>query len=97
MRRLGLKRLKVYLDSTGGMRGSLALYGLPITYLINPQGLVIGYIVGAVEWGAPKHADSCANSAGDGRQGVEEIEIVPPRKGIYPQIEKEFCNSLISR
>jgi thiol-disulfide isomerase/thioredoxin len=30
--------------------GALPLWGLPITYLIDKRGLVIGYITGAVSW-----------------------------------------------
>jgi len=30
------------------------LYGLPISYLVDRKGLVIGYIVGAVEWDSPQ-------------------------------------------
>lgn len=54
VRGLGLENLDVYLDFTGTIAKGFPLYGLPITYLIDRRGLVIGYIVGAVEWDSPK-------------------------------------------
>src|SRR3546814_2164248 len=44
VRRLGLKSLSVYHDFTGRMQEAFPLYGLPITYLIDQDGLVVGYI-----------------------------------------------------
>lgn len=54
VRRLGLKNLSVYHDFTGRMQEAFPLYGLPITYLIDQDGLVVGYIVGAAEWDSPE-------------------------------------------
>ena len=54
VRGLGLKNLDVYLDFTGMMAKAFPLYGLPITYLIDRRGLVIGYIVGAADWDSPE-------------------------------------------
>jgi thiol-disulfide isomerase/thioredoxin len=34
--------------------GALPLWGLPMTYLIDKRGGVVGYITGAVEWDSPK-------------------------------------------
>jgi thiol-disulfide isomerase/thioredoxin len=53
VRRLGLKDLQVYLDVTGNAAKVFSLYGLPITYLIDQNSRVIGYITGAVEWDSP--------------------------------------------
>jgi thiol-disulfide isomerase/thioredoxin len=50
VRRLGLRNLTVYQDFTGTTAEAFPLYGLPITYLLDPGGDVIGYIVGAVDW-----------------------------------------------
>jgi thiol-disulfide isomerase/thioredoxin len=50
VRRLGLTNLAVYQDFTGAAANAFPLYGLPITYLIDRDGRVIGYIVGAVDW-----------------------------------------------
>ena len=54
VRGLGLKNLDVYLDFTGTTAKAFPLYGLPITYLIDRRGLVIGYIVGAADWDSPE-------------------------------------------
>lgn len=53
VRRLGLTNLNVYQDFTGRVQAALLLYGLPITYLIDSNGLVLGYLVGATEWDSP--------------------------------------------
>jgi thiol-disulfide isomerase/thioredoxin len=50
VRRLGLKNLSVYQDFTGRAQDGFPLYGLPITYLIDRDGLMVGYIVGAAKW-----------------------------------------------
>ncbi len=54
VRRLGLRSLSIYQDFTGRAKNAFALYGLPITYLIAQDGLVVGYIVGAAKWEAPE-------------------------------------------
>lgn len=57
--RLQLKNLDIYLDpelrtayfeTTSANRARFALYGLPITYVIDHEGLVMGYIYGASRW-----------------------------------------------
>ncbi|MEQ8249584.1 MAG: TlpA disulfide reductase family protein [Alphaproteobacteria bacterium] len=48
--RLGLKDLNVYQDSTGEAQNAFPLYGLPVSYLIDHEGLVLGYVVGVVKW-----------------------------------------------
>ena len=54
VRELGLTRLHVYLDLKESAVKGFPLYGLPISYLVDRKGLVIGYIVGAVEWDSPQ-------------------------------------------
>ena len=54
VRGLGLKNLDVYLDFTGTTAKAFPLYGLPISYLIDRRGLVIGYMVGAADWNSPE-------------------------------------------
>ncbi len=56
VRRLGLRNLTVYLDFTGTTSEAFPLYGLPITYLLDQRGAVIGYIVGATDWDSPEVA-----------------------------------------
>ncbi len=53
-RRLRLSYLKIYLDFTGTTAEAFPLYGLPISYLIDREGLMVGYIVGAVDWDSPE-------------------------------------------
>jgi thiol-disulfide isomerase/thioredoxin len=50
VRRLGLSDLDVYRQLATQGKDAFPLYGLPVTYLIAPDGLVLGYIVGAVKW-----------------------------------------------
>lgn len=54
VRRLGLRNLSVYQDFTARAKNAFPLYGLPITYLIAQDGLVVGYIVGAAKWDSPE-------------------------------------------
>ncbi len=62
-RRLGLSHLKIFADPAqqiGYFRTSnpghavFPLYALPITYLIDPDGLVRGYVPGAAKWDSPE-------------------------------------------
>lgn len=54
-KRLGLSNLNVYLDFTGTTAEAFPLYGLPISYLIDREGIMVGYIiVGAVDWDSPE-------------------------------------------
>lgn len=58
-----LEGLPVYLDPRQRLgsvntrnvdAGALPLWGLPITYIINRKGEVVGYIVGATDWDSPQ-------------------------------------------
>ena len=55
--RLGLEKLEVVHDFSGRARTAFPLYGMPITYLIDPQGFVVGYLVGAAAWDSPQAID----------------------------------------
>lgn len=57
VRELGLTNLPVYLDYEEFAVRRFPLYGLPVSYLIDRDGLVVGYIVGAVEWDSPAAVD----------------------------------------
>lgn len=57
------RNLTVYLDpdqilgsleAGGPASGSLPLWGLPVTYIIDRRGLVRGYLTGAANWDAPE-------------------------------------------
>ncbi|SLN56390.1 TlpA disulfide reductase family protein [Oceanibacterium hippocampi] len=39
-----------YFDGTNRNDAEFALYGLPISYILDRQGRVMGYITGAVDW-----------------------------------------------
>lgn len=62
-RRHGLTRLPIYLDPSqctvhtdaGNIKGApFALYALPVTYLIDDRGRVVGYLKGAADWSSPE-------------------------------------------
>ena len=41
----------VYLDADGSIAGQYSVKGIPTTYIIDPDGKVIGYAVGPRPWG----------------------------------------------
>lgn len=58
-----LEHLPIYLDperrlgalnSDGVAAGALPLWGLPITYILDKQGRVVGYLTGAAKWDSPQ-------------------------------------------
>lgn len=54
LKRLGIKNLPVYLDPAERTAKALGVSeGLPWTFLINPQGRVMGYMKGAADWESP--------------------------------------------
>lgn len=63
IQRYQINRLPIYLDPAQNLgtfdaaraeSGALALYGLPISYIIDRNGRVLGYITGAAEWDSPE-------------------------------------------
>jgi len=50
--RHGLTRLPVYVDTTGHVPSIMHAHGLPTTFLINRDGMGIGYIEGEADWGS---------------------------------------------
>lgn len=42
------------LDADHVAAGALALWGLPITYIVDKEGRVIGYLTGAANWNSPE-------------------------------------------
>jgi hypothetical protein len=59
--RAQLTHLTIYLDpdqrlgslrNDYGVNGALPIYGLPISYIIDADGSVIGYLTGAANWDA---------------------------------------------
>lgn len=54
LKRLKIKNLPQYLDPAGRTATALGVAeGLPWTFLINPQGRVMGYMKGAADWESP--------------------------------------------
>ena len=49
----GLDRLAVYLDPKAAAQQAFALQGLPTSFLIDPQGRILGKLEGAAEWDSP--------------------------------------------
>lgn len=48
-----LKRLPVFTDPSGRAPFILLAPGLPVSILINPQGMEIGRVLGEADWAAP--------------------------------------------
>jgi thiol-disulfide isomerase/thioredoxin len=55
--RLEIETLFVYHDPTASAFSTLKLPGIPTTYLIDRDGMGIGYVVGPVEWDNPEIVD----------------------------------------
>jgi thiol-disulfide isomerase/thioredoxin len=60
LRKLAIRTLPVYLDPDAKLAGNssaspapLAIYGMPLTYLITPSGRIAGYMAGVADWLAP--------------------------------------------
>ena len=51
---LDLDYLALYLDDTAESQFQFSVTGLPVTMLVNPNGRVVGRMLGAVEWDAPE-------------------------------------------
>ncbi|MGO4713182.1 TlpA family protein disulfide reductase [Bradyrhizobium sp. 2TAF24] len=57
LRRLGIRRLPVYTDPNGAIwtkdgasEAPFILYGMPISYLVAPDGGITGYLAGEADW-----------------------------------------------
>jgi thiol-disulfide isomerase/thioredoxin len=53
-KKLGLRSLAMYHDSTGSASSKLSTNGIPATYLINREGKGLGGVLGPVEWDSPE-------------------------------------------
>jgi len=49
-----LKNLAIFIDPTGHVPSALHSPGIPITVLINPNGLEVGRVEGEADWAAPE-------------------------------------------
>ena len=52
--KLGIAHLPIYVEPTSRLAQTLGLQVLPSTTVIAPNGLMVGNIIGAVEWDAPE-------------------------------------------
>ena len=51
---LGLKALRVYVDTSGNAMGKLSIIGVPTTLLVDRRGNELGRLVGPTEWDSPE-------------------------------------------
>lgn len=52
--KLGLHRLAVFLDPEMTAQQAFHAEGLPTSYLINPEGRILGFLEGGAEWDSPE-------------------------------------------
>jgi thiol-disulfide isomerase/thioredoxin len=52
--KLGLKSVKIYVDPKSAVGRAFEVKGLPTSFLIDPDGKVVGRVEGAAEWDSPK-------------------------------------------
>lgn len=50
---LGIRNIRIYIDSSGNATSDLATVGVPATLLINRDGRELGRLVGPAEWDEP--------------------------------------------
>jgi len=53
----GLSHLAPYTDPKGDVADAFGVGGIPTTFLIDPGGLIVGHLVGAVDWASPAGLD----------------------------------------
>jgi thiol-disulfide isomerase/thioredoxin len=72
LRSLNIKRLPVYLDPEGLVahadrenrrNAPFALYGMPISYVIDRAGRIVGYLPGEADWTSPEGQNLLAHYA----------------------------------
>ena len=54
--KLGLDKVKIYLDPKSAVGHAFSVRGLPTTLLIDPTGQLVGRVEGAAEWDSEKMA-----------------------------------------
>jgi thiol-disulfide isomerase/thioredoxin len=53
-KKLGIAHLPIYVDPKNQLAQTIGLQVLPSTIVVAPHGLMVGNIIGAVEWDAPE-------------------------------------------
>tara|TARA_R110002096_G_scaffold80612_6_gene188759 strand:- start:1488 stop:1991 length:504 start_codon:yes stop_codon:yes gene_type:complete len=51
---IGIERLRIFIDESGGVARDLKIFGLPATLLIGRDGRELGRLVGPAEWDTPE-------------------------------------------
>src|SRR6516165_8974599 len=63
--KLGLKSIKTYLDPKSAAQRAFKVQGLPTSFLIDREGMVLGRVEGAAEWDGPKLLEILNSFLGD--------------------------------
>lgn len=65
LQKLAIRRLPIYLDPDGAVafsdrqnprKAPFALYGMPISYLLDHEARIVGYLPGEADWSSPEAA-----------------------------------------
>jgi thiol-disulfide isomerase/thioredoxin len=54
LEKLGVEKLRLFLDPKMALAGSLGVRGMPTTFLIDRKGRVVGALTGPAEWDSPE-------------------------------------------
>lgn len=54
LKKIGARRMQLFLDPKMELAGSLGVRGMPTTFLIDREGHVVGGLTGPAEWGSPE-------------------------------------------
>ncbi|WP_265516478.1 TlpA family protein disulfide reductase [Nitratireductor luteus] len=69
---IGIKHLAIFIDQDMSLLRELAIYGLPATLLIDPDGHEIGRLAGPAEWDAPEMISSFQDILNEYRKDDEK-------------------------
>lgn len=50
----GVKTLTVLRDPDQGLAHQMAVLGLPVTVIVNPEGMEVARLIGGADWGSPE-------------------------------------------
>lgn len=71
---IGVKHLRIYLDRTGGAARTVGALGLPVTLLVDRQGMELGRLVGPAEWDGPEAVALVQKYLGDAEKKKAAID-----------------------
>lgn len=69
---IGIKHLDIFIDQDMSLLRELAIYGLPATLLIEPDGQEIGRLAGPAEWDTPEMISSFQDILNEYRKDDEK-------------------------